>query len=219
MARILIMHAEGGPRAFLEARAKRHHEVHAVKDVSQALKSASRHAPDLILAQTSPKRSEASELLRRLKREALDIPVIVVAEPAAFPSQPALMKLGAADFLEYPMEQSTLDKAVAAALQKAKDAHDEKPPITQEEAGANLSELETSLNRRMQCFAGKNQVFLQSFVLGNGRTSKPRIALKCALRKKFGMPPDVYYEFIRDVCCGDPSGCPAYQQFQRRYSA
>lgn len=73
-----------------------------------------------------------------------------------------------------------------------------------------------TLNRRMVCVAGRNQVFIQSMILGGGRTSRPRIALKRPLRKQFGYSPDVYHEFIRDVCCADPSSCPAWQAFQQR---
>jgi hypothetical protein len=49
-------------------------------------------------------------------------------------------------------------------------------------------------------------------ILGT-RTSKPRLALKCGLRAEYGLNKDVYFEWIRDVCCGDPSRCEAYQQF------
>lgn len=219
MARILVVHPDDGPRAFLEARARRHHDALSVRDVASAIKSLTKYRPELILAHASAKRPDALDLLKQLKREGAAVPVIVVAETSGLPLQPSAMKLGASDFVEYPVEQETLDKAISNSLQRDKDAHGRIPPICDEEAAANLSDLETSLNKRMECFAGKNQVFIQSFVLGGGRTSKPRIAVKCPLRKKFEMPPDVYYEFIRDVCCGDPSACSAYQQFHQRYTA
>jgi hypothetical protein len=90
------------------------------------------------------------------------------------------------------------------------------PPITDEEAAANLSELEQKLNAEMKCPAGKNQVFLRSLLTGNG-TTRPRIALKCHLRKEIGLPQEVFYEHIRDVCCTDPEQCEAYRALKERF--
>ena len=127
------------------------------------------------------------------------------------------MKLGAASFLEYPLEEEALERAVSQATTANFTAKSEQPPVTPEEKNANLSELEASLNEQMQCFAGKNLVYLQSFILGGGRTSRPRIAIKCPLRKQYGDPPNVYYEYIRDVCCSDPSSCSAHQRFKQEH--
>lgn len=90
------------------------------------------------------------------------------------------------------------------------------PPITPEEMTSNLSMLENKLNRTMVCHAGKNQVFLRSIVTSRGPT-RPRIALKCALRRDIGQTPDVFYEHIRDVCCKDPEQCEAYRAFKARH--
>ena len=90
------------------------------------------------------------------------------------------------------------------------------PPLTQEELTANLSALEQDLNSRMICPAGKNQVFLRSLLTGTG-TTRPRIALKCHLRKEIGLPQEVFYEHIRDVCCTDPEQCEAYRALQERF--
>jgi hypothetical protein len=90
------------------------------------------------------------------------------------------------------------------------------PPITAEEEGANLTELEERLNREMKCHAGKNQVFIRSLLTGTN-TTQPRIALKCHLRKDIGLKPEVFYEHIRDICCGDPEQCEAYRDFQERF--
>lgn len=89
------------------------------------------------------------------------------------------------------------------------------PPIADEESNGNLSVLETSLNRDMKCVAGKNQVYIRSLLTGNG-TTKPRIALKCHLRRDMGQSPEVFYEHIRDVCCGNPEQCEAYRAFKAR---
>ncbi len=90
------------------------------------------------------------------------------------------------------------------------------PPLTPIELTGNLSDLERQLNRDMKCTAGKNQVYIRSLLAGL-TTTRPRIALKCPLRRDIKLPADVYYEHIRDVCCADPNLCPAWQAFAERY--
>ena len=84
------------------------------------------------------------------------------------------------------------------------------------ELTSNLSDLERKLNRDMQCTAGRNQVYIRALLTGHS-TTRPRIALKCPLRRDIGLPPDVFYEEIRDVCCCDPNQCEAWRSFQQRH--
>lgn len=91
------------------------------------------------------------------------------------------------------------------------------PPLTDEELNSNLSELERRLNEQMRCPAGKNQVCIRSVLGGSGQT-RPRIMLRCPLRRDVGLEPEVYYEHIRDVCCRNPDQCPAYQAFKDRFT-
>ncbi len=90
------------------------------------------------------------------------------------------------------------------------------PPLTAEELTANLTGLQQKLNRDMKCHAGKNQVFLRSLLTGHS-TTRPRITLKCPLRRDIGETPEVFYEWIRDVCCTDPTQCEAYRAFKERF--
>jgi DNA-binding NarL/FixJ family response regulator len=216
MSRVLVIHAERGARRFLEARSAIHHQTQCVDNLSAGMKAVAAFRPDVIMCGLDGKKGEALDLLRYLRRNRIDIPVLVVAVSGAGIYQSLAMKLGAAGFVEYPIEQDALDQALSKALQSDKDAHGTVPPITREELNANLSELEKQLNRHMSCFAGKNKVYLQSMIQGGGYASKPRIALKCPLRKEYGYPPNVYYEYIRDVCCKNPPVCPAYQEFMAR---
>ncbi len=90
------------------------------------------------------------------------------------------------------------------------------PPLAPEELTGNLSELERQLNGEMKCTAGKNQVYIRALVTGRS-TARPRIALRCPFRKDIGKSPHVFYEHIRDVCCGDPDQCEAWRRFKRRH--
>ncbi len=215
MSRVLIIHPDRGPRSFVETRAGRHHDVCAVKSVADGLRAIAKFKPNLIIAQLCARKPDALELLRQIRRNGNHLPTLLVGEPSAAVLGPVASKLGAAGFVEYPMEQEALDAAIALALQAQADETHATPEITAEESSQNLSQLETELNRKMVCFAGRNQVYIRSVILGGGRTSQPRIALKCSLRKKYGQEPDVYYDYIRDVCCSDPSQCSAYREFQK----
>ena len=90
------------------------------------------------------------------------------------------------------------------------------PPLTPLELTANLSLLERQLNKDMKCTAGKNQVYIRSLLTG-GATTRPRIALKCPLRRDIKLPAEVFYEHIRDVCCCDPNQCEAWTKFKARH--
>jgi len=90
------------------------------------------------------------------------------------------------------------------------------PALTPEELTGNLSLLERQLNRDMKCTAGKNQVYIRSLLTGQS-TTRPRIALKCPLRRDIGLSPDVFYEHVRDVCCSDPDQCEAWRAFKERH--
>jgi hypothetical protein len=92
------------------------------------------------------------------------------------------------------------------------------PPLTSEELTTNLSVLEQRLNSEMSCPAGRNQVYIRSLLTG-GSTTRPRIALKCPLRREIGQTAEVFFEHIRDVCCGDHSQCEAWRAMQERHVA
>lgn len=90
------------------------------------------------------------------------------------------------------------------------------PPVARAELHANLSDLQRELNERMMCHAGKNQVVIRSLLTGTG-TTRPRIMLRCSLRADVGLKPEVFYEYIRDVCCSDPEQCEAYRNLKERF--
>ncbi|MBK9118636.1 MAG: hypothetical protein IPM18_03395 [Phycisphaerales bacterium] len=90
------------------------------------------------------------------------------------------------------------------------------PPLTPIELTGNLSRLQEELHREMKCVAGKNQVYIRSLITGGG-TTRPRIALKCHLRRDIGQSSEVFYEHIRTVCCSDPEKCEAYRNFRERH--
>ncbi len=90
------------------------------------------------------------------------------------------------------------------------------PPPTEQELSVNLSILERQLNDNMKCPAGRNKVYLRNLLTGR-RPGRPRITLKCHLRKDIGMPQDIYLEEIQQLCCGDHEQCPAWSKLKDRF--
>lgn len=219
MARVLVIHHDSGPRKFLEARAGFHNEAKGAAGFSKAVKALVKFKPDVILVGIDARPNEAMDLIRHCRRTGIQAPIVVVGPAKAGTHKQHLLKLGAVDFVEYPMEQTELDRAITQAMDAERETAGKLPPLSPEEVGVNSTDLQNKLNRHMVCFAGKGQVYIQSLILGNGKTSPPRIALKCPLRQQYHYPTDVYYEYIRDVCCADPSVCPAYQDFQAKRRA
>jgi hypothetical protein len=75
--------------------------------------------------------------------------------------------------------------------------------------------MEKRLNAKMKCHAGRGQVFIRSLIAGKS-TTRPRICLRCHIRRSQGIPYYVYYEYIRDVCCANPDKCDALERFKAK---
>ncbi len=214
-SKIVLIHSDKRVRKGLEAMCSVHRKPIAVADVKSGLKMILKISPALVVVGLDSHKKEALQLLRYMKSYGSVVPVIVVAGPWAGSLQMQAMKAGAKGFLEYPVDQARFDREITRALQTRLDLTATLPPITDEERDANLSDLERTLNRKMKCRAGRNQVHLQSLIIGLTKT-RPRISLQCALRAEFNMRTNVYYEYIRDVCCNDPGACTAVQQFEAK---
>jgi len=215
VARIILIHSDEQVRNYLVSLAGDRHQIQLAKELLSGLRKLTRAKPkpDAILIGHEAEQRDVLRLMRYLRdHPPLKVPVIVLLPRGEGAAQSTLSKAGVRVFLESPVDANRLDTAIVAAQRSRSAAPKGLPPVSPEEANSNLSLLENQLNKKMKCFAGKNQVFIQSMILG-GRTSRPRIALKCRLRAEYGLNRDVYYEFIRDHCCGDPSQCEAYQRF------
>ena len=84
-----------------------------------------------------------------------------------------------------------------------------------------LLEEERRLNAAMRCPHGEKKVYVRSVILGTSNgTTKPRIALRCAIIEHVGQAMGGYNivdkEYIERVCCGDYESCIAYQEFRKR---
>lgn len=212
MARLLVIHHDTASLRHL-AGMVRGHEFMAIDNLFSGVKAMPKVKPDVIIVGHDQAKRDGLRLLKYLRENQLKTPVVVVLSAGAGVDQPMLMKLGAKSLHESPVATEELNKAVDAAMARQASDLAGPCPITDEELNSNLSVLENQLNKHMRCFAGKNQVFIHSQILGGGARTKPRIALKCPLRAEYGLSRDVYFEFIKDACCGHPARCEAYRRF------
>lgn len=211
MASVLLIHRDHAALVYLASVTGTRHQVRTAADVGSGIRNLGHPRPDVVVIHHDQHR-EALRLLEYFKANVMKVPVVVLLAPRAATDQALLMKMGVRVFLEPPFDADRLDRGITQAIDIRREADAGPPPITPEEQNANLSSLENRLNKAMKCVSGRNQVFLQSWVLGRS-TTRPRILLKCPLRPQYGLPPHVYYEHIRDVCCGDPNRCEAYRRF------
>ena len=83
------------------------------------------------------------------------------------------------------------------------------------------SDVRKNLNRMMRCPYGQKKVYIRSVLDGSsGGTSKPVLALRCAVMEYVGQAMGGYNIVMKDhiekVCCADYLHCQVYQEFLRR---
>ena len=93
------------------------------------------------------------ELLRRLRENGIDIPVIVITGHGDIPLAVEAMKYGASDFFEKPYDDEALLTAVRAALNR------------QEGAAHKLAER-AALNERLATLSNRERQVLEGLVAG-----------------------------------------------------
>ena len=93
------------------------------------------------------------ELLRRLRENGIDIPVIVITGHGDIPLAVEAMKYGAADFFEKPFDDDALLKAVRSALNRL------------EGAAQKIAER-AALNERLATLSARERQVLEGLVAG-----------------------------------------------------
>jgi copper oxidase (laccase) domain-containing protein len=87
----------------------------------------------------------------------------------------------------------------------------------------SLTDEQKRLNLLVRCPHGQKKVYVRSVIDGqSAETSKPHIALRCAVMEFVGQAMGGYNivmkDYIEKVCCADYVNCQAYQEFLRRKS-
>ena len=95
------------------------YRVIEAEDGEAALKAIDAHAPDLVLTDLKMPVMDGMELLRRVRRDERDLPVIVITAHGAVDSAVEATRLGARDYLTKPFDL----REVSIAVEKALEAH------------------------------------------------------------------------------------------------
>ncbi|MFB3819131.1 MAG: sigma-54-dependent transcriptional regulator [Candidatus Methylomirabilales bacterium] len=116
---VLVVDDDPAARRLLEIRLKNMGcEVLGAADGQAALAAVERGLPALILLDLEMPRMDGMELLRALRRDGIEVPVIVVTAHGSIEAAVAAMKEGADDFLPKPFDPKHLEIVVRRALER-----------------------------------------------------------------------------------------------------
>ncbi len=125
MATILCVDDEPAIGALLEdALDRMGHQAVLATSVAEAIKVIDRQAPDLILSDYNMPVATGVDLLKRLKEQEYDIPVIMMTGYASVDNAVTSMRFGAVDYLTKPVRAETLRIAVTRALEVVRLRHE-----------------------------------------------------------------------------------------------
>jgi len=120
-ARVLIVDDDAASRRLLEVRLRALDcEVATAADGREALAAIQQEPPALVLLDLEMPRMPGMELLRALRREGSDVPVIVITAHRSIESVVEAMKEGAFDFIPKPFDPKHLELVVRKALDRAR---------------------------------------------------------------------------------------------------
>ncbi len=117
--RVLIVDDDATSRRLLDVRLRALEcQVAMAADGSEALVAIQQEAPALILLDLQMPRMSGMELLRRVRREGIESPVIVITAYGSIELAVEAMKEGAYDFLPKPFDPKHLEIVVRKALER-----------------------------------------------------------------------------------------------------
>jgi two-component system response regulator HydG len=118
-ARILVVDDEPSARSGLEKLLRQDgYEVDAASEGAIALGIASERPPDVVVTDLKMPKMDGIELLRKLREQDPDLPVIVVTAFGDVSSAVGAMRAGAEDYLTKPVDFDALALAIERALER-----------------------------------------------------------------------------------------------------
>jgi two-component system response regulator HydG len=118
-ARVLVVDDEPSARAGLEKLLKQEgHDVILAEDGAQALERASERPPDVVLTDLKMPNMDGIELLRRMREQDPNIPVIVATAFGDVNTAVQAMRAGAEDYLTKPIDFDALLVAIDRAMER-----------------------------------------------------------------------------------------------------
>jgi DNA-binding NtrC family response regulator len=117
-ARVLVVDDDAASRRLLEVRLRALEcQATMAADGHEAMAAIKQQTPSLVLLDLQMPRMGGMELLRKLKQEEVDIPVIVITAHGSIEAAVEAMKEGAHDFLPKPFDPKHLEIVVRKALE------------------------------------------------------------------------------------------------------
>jgi len=118
-ARVLIVDDDAASRRLLEVRLRPLEcDVATAGNGEQALTAIRKDAPDLVLLDLQMPRMGGIEVLRALRKEEINVPVIVITAHGSIETAVEAMKEGAYDFITKPLDANHFDIVVRKALER-----------------------------------------------------------------------------------------------------
>jgi len=119
MNRVLVVDDDAASRRLLDVRLRALDcQVVMAADGQEALSAISRVAPELVLLDLQMPRMNGMEVLRALRNEGIDVPVIVITAHGSIETAVEAMKEGAHDFITKPVDANHFDIVVRKALER-----------------------------------------------------------------------------------------------------
>ena len=116
-ARILVVDDEPNARAGLEKLLRQDgYDVDVADDGAAALVVASERPPDLVVTDLKMPRMDGVELLKRLRAQDVDLPVIMVTAFSEVSSAVMAMRAGAEDYITKPVDFDALSLSIERSL-------------------------------------------------------------------------------------------------------
>jgi DNA-binding response OmpR family regulator len=185
-------------------------QVSAVSDASSALKTATQTPPDLIITNLNLPGLSGKDLLVALSSQGIRAPVIVITEKGQEQDLIQAFRLGASDYLVWPMRETEVVPAVERALKQVREARarqrlDQQVRDTNSELQRKVQELTTILSIGKAVISLTDQRQLFEYILDGavkvGRADMGWLTLRDEKSKTFLMVaqqnlPDVWAKKI-----------------------
>ena len=130
------------------------HEARLYASAVAFLADEGRGAPGCIVTDVRMPEMTGLELVRRLKAEGVETPVIVITGHADVPLAVEAMKAGVADFIEKPFDGDALLAAIGAALREGSDRQ-------------RAAEERAEVMERLASLSGREREVLEGLVAGH----------------------------------------------------
>jgi DNA-binding NtrC family response regulator len=144
-ARVLIVDDDAKSRRLLEVRLRALEcQVLMATDGKEALAVIQQEVPALMLLDLQMPRMDGMELLRTLRRDGIELPVVVITAHGSIESAVEAMKEGAYDFIPKPFDPKHLEIVVLKALER-------------ERLKREVKVLSEEVDKRYCLIAGKSQ--------------------------------------------------------------